>query len=65
LEKMNDKTYECEECGKRIKNSTNEKLECCGKPMKQLPLDICTQPSDAEHARLMENDEPCDDGRAG
>jgi hypothetical protein len=60
-----EKTYECEECGKRIKSSTSEKPECCGKPMKQLPLDICLQPSHAEHTRLMENDEPCDDGRAG
>jgi hypothetical protein len=60
-----DNTYECEECGKRIKKPTSEKPTCCGKSMKQLPLDVCLQPSDAEQARLMENDEPCDDGRAG
>ncbi|HUT00566.1 MAG TPA: hypothetical protein VMY59_09640 [Candidatus Thermoplasmatota archaeon] len=61
---MKEKTYKCEECGKTIK--TLEKTpECCGKPMIQLPLEFCTQPAHAEHARPMQNEEPCDDGRAG
>jgi hypothetical protein len=49
------------------KNLTDRKKTpmCCGKPMNQLPLNICLQPNDAEHARPMEIQEPCDDGRAG
>jgi len=39
--------------------------ECCGETMKEIPLDVCTQPAHAEHARPMRDDEPCDDGRAG
>ncbi len=62
---MKEKNYKCEECGKRIKKLTREKPECCGKPMKQLPLDICIQPAHAEHARLIDKDEPCNDGREG
>jgi hypothetical protein len=62
---MVEKIYECKECGKRIKNSTDETPECCGKPMKQLPLDICMQPAHAEHARPMGDEEPCDDFTAG
>ena len=61
---MTEKKFECIECGKQKKSSENNP-ECCGKPMKQLPLDICINPTDAEQARVMEDDEPCDDGRAG
>jgi hypothetical protein len=61
---MTGKKFECIECGKQVKGSENNP-ECCGKPMKQLPLDICVKPTDAEQARLMEDNEPCDDGRAG
>jgi DNA-directed RNA polymerase subunit RPC12/RpoP len=62
---MNKKTYKCENCGKEIEVSDETNPDCCGKPMKELPLDICTQPAHAEHARTMERNEPCDDGRAG
>jgi hypothetical protein len=61
---MTEKTYECKECRKKIKTS-EEKPQCCGKPMKQLPLDLCVQPEDAEHARPMESEQPCDDSRGG
>ena len=61
---MEEKTYECEDCGKKI-NTTEETPECCEKPMKQLPLDVCIQSANAEQARPMEADEPCDAGRAG
>ena len=33
--------------------------------MKQLPLDICTQPAHAEHARPMVAMDACDDFRGG
>jgi hypothetical protein len=58
-------TYECKECGKKIKTSNKQIPQCCNKEMKQLPLDICKQPSHAEHARSIDDDEPCDDGRSG
>ena len=61
---MEEKTYECEECRKTLKTS-QETPECCGKSMKQLPLDSCIQPAHAEHARSMDTEEPCDDGREG
>ena len=62
---MEDKEYTCEKCGKKVKKSGEETPECCGKKMKQLPLDVCVQPADAEFSRPMDSDEPCDDGRAG
>jgi len=30
-----------------------------------MQLDICTQPAHAEHARPMEDEDACDDFRAG
>lgn len=57
--------YKCEICGKTISTSDKKVPNCCGKPMKQLPLDICVQPSHAEHTRPMDKEEPCDDGRSG
>ena len=57
--------YKCGICGKTKAVSDDSNPECCGKPMKQLPLDVCIQPAHAEHTRPMENEEPCDDGRAG
>ena len=62
---MSEKKFECKDCGKQVKSSKKKNPECCGKQMKQLPLDICIQPTTAEHARLTEEDEPCNDGRAG
>ncbi len=57
--------YKCKNCGKTVKVSDNNVPECCGKQMTKFPLDICIQPAHAEHARTMDPDEPCDDGRAG
>lgn len=59
------KNYKCEKCDKTITVSDGSVPNCCGKPMKELPLEVCTQPAHAEHSRPMEHDEPCDDGRAG
>ena len=62
---MEEETYECENCGKKIKVSDGKVPDCCGKSMKKLPLDICTQPAHAEHARPMEDEDACNDFRAG
>jgi hypothetical protein len=62
---MNEITYKCDICGKQLKASDEKIPTCCGKLMQQLPLDICIQPAHPEHARSSEDDEPCDDGRAG
>jgi hypothetical protein len=62
----NELTYECTKCRKKITVvESNKQPECCGTPMKQLPLDICLQPSHPEHARSMDHEEPCDDFRDG
>jgi hypothetical protein len=58
--------YECLTCKRTATVEDNEDVpECCGRKMKKLPREICLQPSHAEHARPMERDEACDDGRAG
>lgn len=57
--------FECEKCGKTITVTSEVIPECCGKPMRQLPLEICVQPAHAEHARSMEEEDACDDFRAG
>ena len=62
---MAKETYKCEDCGKTVKVSGGETPECCGKPMKKLPLDICLQPAHAEHARPMDEENACDDFRSG
>jgi hypothetical protein len=58
-------SYKCEDCGKTIEIKDGKVPICCGKPMKKIPLDICLQPAHAEHARPMEDEDACDDGRAG
>jgi len=59
------KGYQCEKCGD-IKISKDGSIPiCCGKPMKNIPLDICLQPAHAEHARPMNDEDACDDFRAG
>jgi hypothetical protein len=57
--------YKCEHCGKTVKITKEKIPHCCGKPMKKMSLDICTQPAHAEHARPMDDENACDDGRAG
>jgi len=57
-------SYKCDSCGKKIEiNDIEENPICCGKPMKQFPLDVCLHPNDPEAARPMRDDEPCDQGR--
>lgn len=59
------KTFKCEVCGKTIDVTDDCIPICCGKDMKEVPLDICTQPAHAEHSRPMDDENACDDGRAG
>ena len=60
-----DKKYKCSNCEKTINISDGKIPECCGKKMIKLPLDLCIQPSHAEHSRPMDNEDVCDDGRSG
>ena len=60
-----ERSFKCEICGKTVSVSDDSIPSCCDKPMKQLPLDVCLQPAHAEHTRPMNDEEPCDDGRAG
>lgn len=57
--------YRCKNCGKELIVTDGTVPECCEQPMKEIPLDTCVQPAHAEHARPMDSEEPCDDGRAG
>ena len=62
----NKKEYECLTCKRTATVEDDSEIpECCGKKMRKMPREICLQPAHAEHARPMERDEPCDDGRAG
>jgi hypothetical protein len=58
--------YQCQSCKRTATVEDDQKVpECCGKPMKKIPREICLQPAHAEHARPMEDDDACDDFRAG
>ena len=62
------KSYECVDCGKQMELSAEDaqSAQCCGKPMKEAePLPVCKTSTTAEHSRLDDLGEPCDDGRAG
>ncbi|MFC1815276.1 hypothetical protein ACFL0M_04885 [Thermodesulfobacteriota bacterium] len=66
---MDDKCiFNCETCGNEMEvaASDSQVLECCGKPMQKVEdLPFCETSATAEHARLDDIGEPCDDGRAG
>ena len=58
--------YQCQKCKKKTKLKDDQKIpSCCGKPMKKISADICLQPDHPEHARPMNDEEPCDDFRGG
>ncbi|MDX9788278.1 MAG: hypothetical protein RBT11_15980 [Desulfobacterales bacterium] len=63
----NSKTFTCENCGSRkvLADSKDSPPKCCGRQMTVLPLPVCELSTTAEHARLAESIEPCDDGRSG
>ncbi len=58
-------TYKCKECGKTVIITDGKVPSCCGKSMTKMRLDLCTQPAHAEHSRPMDDENACDDGRAG
>ena len=60
-------TYECITCKRTVTIQENKDVPtCCGKLMKKKILkEICLQPTHAEHARPMENEDACDEFRAG
>jgi len=60
-------TYTCEKCGNRVAVPVERKdpPECCNEQMTKGELPVCEVSSTAEHSRLEESIEPCDDGRAG
>lgn len=57
--------YACEKCGARIDRSDRtEAPDCCGQPMTaHKPLPVCEITETAEHSRMENFGEPCDDGR--
>lgn len=58
--------FNCEVCGTNVKAKSSDAPECCHQPMKKVvPMDQCQASFTAEHSRFDDNDEPCDDGRAG
>ncbi|MBS3801481.1 MAG: hypothetical protein KGY65_01895 [Candidatus Thermoplasmatota archaeon] len=58
--------YQCKECGRTEIVTDGSVPECCGKPMKEAPLEVCMKPpADAESARMTDDDEACDDSRGG
>ena len=62
---MEEKKYSCKECGNTIITSDSAIPDCCGKPMEQIPMDVCTHAFSDEIARPFNEDEPCDDARSG
>ncbi|MDG6218529.1 MAG: hypothetical protein QCI00_03715 [Candidatus Thermoplasmatota archaeon] len=61
---MKKEKYECLACKQTVTvEKENDIPYCCGEPMTKIPKEICLQPSHPEHARPMEHEEPCDDGR--
>ncbi|MCX6664754.1 MAG: hypothetical protein NT038_01650 [Euryarchaeota archaeon] len=62
---MSKETYQCLVCKRTTTGTGKKTLVCCGKPMIQLPKEICLQPAHPEHVRSMDAEEPCDDFREG
>ena len=59
--------YECATCRRTATITEDEHAPiCCGKTMnRRIPREICLQPTHAEHARPMEDEDACDEFRAG
>lgn len=60
---MSKRAFRCENCGHElIVEEGSAHPECCGLPMKEIALEDCTKPMNAESARLDDEDGACDDG---
>jgi hypothetical protein len=61
--------YNCQTCDGTTEinaGAPGNPPECCGQPMERVePLDQCLAPASSEHSRFDDEDQPCDDGRAG
>jgi hypothetical protein len=60
--------YECKNCGKKLEEDSPDGTvpECCDNPMEKAePLPFCNLSETAEHSRMEDMGEPCDDGRSG
>ena len=58
--------YQCQTCQRTATIEEGENIpNCCGKPMEKQTREICLQPAHSEHARPMEDEEPCNDFRSG
>ena len=55
--------FHCRECGGYAAATSGGGVpECCGQPMERLPVTECLKdPAFAEHARMNDDDAPCDD----
>jgi hypothetical protein len=65
---MDDKCiWNCEVCGESAETKVDADIpECCDTPMvKAEEMPVCTTSTTAEHSRMDQIGEPCDDGRAG
>jgi hypothetical protein len=62
------RVFECESCGKRqeVADAGAPAPRCCGRYMTDTAiLNQCRISSTAEHSRLDNPDDACDDGRSG
>jgi hypothetical protein len=58
--------YECRECHRREQAEARRVSGCCGQPMAAIDLlPVCDVSQTAEHSRLEDDGEPCNDGRGG
>jgi hypothetical protein len=58
--------FNCEVCGqqKTVEDTSSTVPQCCDRPMvKAEKLPVCETTETAEHSRLDQTGEPCDDGR--
>lgn len=63
---IEEKSFECQSCKRTVLLKKSEPVPtCCGKPMQPVPDEICRQPAHPEHARPMEDEDACDEFRAG
>jgi hypothetical protein len=59
---MAKKAYECVDCGKQVVlDEPGSAPDCCGKEMKEIPLEACLKAGTPEQARNNDTDDACDD----